>query len=177
MKISLAAMIFIALFIAFGALTVTAATKADSRPVQPTEPIAKIELQVAATPTPTPTPTVTRVPKLEPVVPATFAPAPPSVLTVKEITARTSSLEIRANQPIADYKAIRMTHPERLVIDIACEKTNQKPRTIHINKFGITRVRIGVTPKNIRIVIDSGKDRFPKHTITTTENGLRINFK
>jgi hypothetical protein len=121
--------------------------------------------------------TVMRIPKLEPVVPVAVAPASPSALTIKEITTGASSIEIRANQSISDYKATTITGPGRLVIDIASAKINQKPKSVSIKKFGITKARIGVSPKNIRIVIDSGKAGFPAHTITNTENGLRINFK
>lgn len=122
-------------------------------------------------------PTVMRIPKLEPVVPVTIVPARASALTVKQIATGASYIEIRANQPIADYKTTMMTSPERLVIDIADGKINQKPKSVTINKFGISKARIGVSPKNIRIVIDSDKARFPAHTITNTEDGLRIYFK
>ncbi len=122
-------------------------------------------------------PTVMRIPKLEPVVPVAVVPVSPSSLTIKEIKLGTSYIEIRANQPVSDYKTIKLSGPDRLVIDIASEKTNQKPKAVAINKFGITKVRIGVSPKNIRIVIDSAKAGFPAHTITNTDDGMRINFK
>jgi len=70
-----------------------------------------------------------------------------------------------------------LSGPDRLVIDIAAEKINQKPKTVTINKFGISKARIGVSPKNIRIVIDSAKIGFPAHTITKTDDGLRINLQ
>ena len=110
-------------------------------------------------------------------MPVNVAPARPSALKLKEIATGASYIEIRANQQIADYKTTRMTAPGRLVIDIAGEKINQKPMSVTINKFGITKARVGVSPKNIRIVFDSSKAGFPAHTITNTEDGLRINFK
>jgi type IV pilus assembly protein PilQ len=123
-------------------------------------------------------PVITRVPKLEPVVPVTtVAIARPAALTIKEITTGASFIEIRTNQPVIDYKATRISGPDRLVIDIAGEKIGQKAKTVAINKFGISKARIGVSPKNIRIVIDSGKADFPNHTITNGDNGLKINFK
>jgi len=118
-----------------------------------------------------------RIPKLEPVVPVTVAPASPTTLKIKGIATGASYIEILANQTIADYKAVRITNPERLVIDIAGAKISQKQKSVTINKFGITKARIGVSPKNIRIVIDSAKAKFPAHTITNTEDGLRITFK
>ena len=122
-------------------------------------------------------PLAMRIPKLEPVVPVIVAPARTSVLKVKEIAIGAAYIEIRANKPIADYKTSRISNPERLVIDIAGAKIQQKPTSVTINKFGITKARIGVSPKNIRIVFDSGKAGFPAHTITNIEDGLRINFK
>lgn len=123
------------------------------------------------------TPTVMRIPKLEPVVPVAVAPAPHSALTIKEIATGASYIEIRANQPVSDYKATRITKPDRLVIDIASAQIRQKAKSVSINRFGVTMARIGVSPNNVRIVFDSGRIRFPAHTISNTEKGLRINFK
>ncbi len=124
-----------------------------------------------------PTPTAARTVKLEPVVPIETAPVRSSALTIQEIITGTKYIEIRANQAIPDYKALKLTSPDRLVIDMASGKTDQKPKTVAINNFGISKVRIGVTPTNIRIVMDSSKAGFPVYSITKTENGLRINFK
>ncbi|OGU14864.1 MAG: hypothetical protein A2076_08510 [Geobacteraceae bacterium GWC2_53_11] len=140
-------------------------------------PVAKTTASVASEIPLAAAPIVTRVPKLEPVVPVMAAPSKPSALSIKEIASGATYIEIRANQAIADYKSAIIAGPERLVIDIAGAKIQQKAKSVSINKFGITKARIGVSPKNIRIVIDSGKTAFPKHTITSTEDGLRINFK
>lgn len=122
-------------------------------------------------------PMVVRVPKLEPVVPVAVATTPPAALTILGIATGASYIEIRANQPITAYKTMRLKKPERLVIDIAGTQIQQKPKAVTINKFGITTTRIGVSPHNIRVVIDSSNAAFPAYTFTDTENGLRINFK
>lgn len=122
-------------------------------------------------------PTVTRIPKLEPVVPITTSKERSTALAIKDVAIGASYIEIRTNQPVAKYKATKLTAPDRLFIDIASESTNQKPKVVAINKFGISKVRIGVSPKNIRVVLDSGKAGFPAHTIANVEDGLRINFK
>jgi type IV pilus assembly protein PilQ len=131
----------------------------------------------AEVPLPAAAPTIMRIPKLEPVVPVAVAAARPSSLSIKEISTGASYIEIRANQPVTDYKTSRISGPDRLVIDIPSEKVNQKAKTVTINKFGISKARIGVSPKNIRIVIDSAKAKFPEYTITHSEDGLRISFK
>ncbi len=143
---------------------------------EPAAPVAKAAVVASVEPLPA-APTVTRVPKLEPVVPASAAPARPSALTVKGVVTGASYVEIIVNQPVTDYKTVSLKSPERLVIDIAGAKISQKPTSFSVNKFGVTKVRIGVSPKNIRVVIDSDKAGFPAHTITNIENGLRINFK
>ena len=110
-------------------------------------------------------------------MPVTAPATRPSALSIQNILSGTSHIEIRANQPVEDYKAIRLTNPDRLIIDIAGTRIQQKPKSITINKFGVAKARIGVSPKNIRIVFDSDKVGFPAHTITNDEDGLRINFK
>lgn len=122
-------------------------------------------------------PVVMRIPKLEPVVPVTVAADPASALAIKEVATGASYIEIRTNIPVTDFKETKITAPNRLIIDIACERTDQKPKSVAINKFGVSKARIGVSPKNIRLVFDSGKTKLPAHTITTTADGLRINFK
>jgi len=122
-------------------------------------------------------PTSKRMPKLEPVVPVVIASSLPSKQTIKEIVTGTLSVEIHTSQPVPDYKTMKLSSPDRLVIDIPCEKADQRPKVTAINKFGISKVRIGVSPKNIRVVMDSNKAEFPAHTITRTEYGLQINFK
>ena len=148
----------------------------DEPAAKPTAPVATSAAAAVVTPLPT-APTVMRIPKLEPVVPVAVAPAPPSALIIRGIATGGSYIEISANQPISDYKAIRLSKPERLVIDIAGAQIQQKPKSVTINKFGVTKARIGVSPHNVRVVIDSSRDGFPAYTIANSENGLRINFK
>jgi hypothetical protein len=148
----------------------------DEPAAKTTAPSAKAAATASVTPLPT-APTVMRIPKLEPVVPVAAAPTPPPALTILGIATGSSYIEISANQPIADYKVIKLSKPERLVIDIACSQTQQKPKSVTINKFGVTKARIGVSPQNVRVVIDTSKPAFPEYSISKTENGLRINFK
>jgi hypothetical protein len=145
----------------------------SAAPIATAVPAAKAVSGAAVVAAPT---VVARVPKLEPVVPVTVTPAKPAMLTINEIVTGTSFIEIRANRTVSDYKVIKLTSPDRLVIDIAGEKIVQKAKSFAINKFGISNARIGISPKNIRIVIDSSKVGFPAHTISNSETGLRISF-
>ena len=151
--------------------------KSEPDPAHSSEEVAKKNPPAIEATSPSPAPTAVKIPKLEPVVPVAVTPVHTSSLTIKSIKAGASYIEIRTNKSIEDFKTIRLTRPERLVIDVASVKTNQKPKSVYINKFGITRARIGVSPKNIRIVFDPRKNRFPAYKITKIENGLRIKFK
>lgn len=128
-------------------------------------------------------PTVMRIPKLEPVVPVPVSATESAVsqaqspaLSIKGIVTGSSYIEILTNHSVTNYKESRISSPDRLIIDIACERTDQRPKTVAINKFGISKARVGVSPKNIRIVFDSSKAGIPAHTITDSAKGLRINI-
>ncbi|MDD2365383.1 MAG: AMIN domain-containing protein [Desulfuromonadaceae bacterium] len=123
------------------------------------------------------TETVAATPKLEPVVPLISGSYRSKALSIKEISAGSSYIEIKTNQQISDYKSFRLTKPERLVIDIPSPKINQKAKTVSIRKSGITNARIGISSGNIRVVIDSNRAVFPTHDISYTDNGLKINFR
>jgi type IV pilus assembly protein PilQ len=151
--------------------------EAESASAAPaTERVAAASAAVAAAAIPAVSEAV-RIPKLEPVVPATIVPVQASPLTILDVATGADFIELRVNQPVADFKAFRMSKPERLVIDMAGEKINQRPRTVAIGTFGISKVRVGVSPQNIRVVLDSNKSVFPAHTISRTEEGVRITFK
>lgn len=115
--------------------------------------------------------------KLEPVVPVSAPSANSSALAIAEIAVGSSYIEIRTTRPVSDYKLLKLSSPQRLVIDIPGEKINQKPKSYTINRFGISKVRVGVSPKNVRVVLDSAKEGFPVYNVTNSEDGLRVSFK
>lgn len=111
--------------------------------------------------------------KLEPVVPVSSQTAP---FSINKITPGDNHIDIETSAAVDNYKIIKLSHPERIAIDIPSAKSSLETKSILINKFGITKARIGVTPGHVRIVLDSAKADFPKHTITRSKSGLRINF-
>ena len=119
-------------------------------------------------------PEVIRVPMLEPVVPEAARPA---ITYIRKVVQGDSYLEILADGAIADYKVIRLKKPERLAIDLPGTQSTLATKSIAINRFGISGMRIGVYPEHVRVVLDASKAAFPKHTIATTPNGIRITFK
>jgi type IV pilus assembly protein PilQ len=130
------------------------------------------EIQAAAAGLPAPAPAAIQK-KLEPVVPA---PVRPAELSIEKIVTGETFIEIQTNGNIAKYKILKLTQPERIAIDIPDAKCSVKTRSELINKFGITKARIGINPGRVRIVLDTDKAAFPKHTVTNSPNALRINF-
>jgi hypothetical protein len=110
--------------------------------------------------------------------PPAAAPAAPAVRPViRKIITGAGYLEIQADGPIAAFKTMNLDKPTRLAIDIANAGTTLSARPIPIGKFGISAARIGVNKGVVRIVLDSPAALFPKHTISTTAAGLRVEFK
>ena len=144
----------------------------EPAPVRTTESIpAPVEIPSAATIPALPA-TVIKT-KIESVVPAVSHSA---TLYIKEIIAGDSYIDIQTTAAVGNYKVIKMTQPARIAIDIPGAKSSLGTSSVSINKFGVTKARIGINPGHIRIVLDSAKADFPKHTITHGKDGLRINF-
>ena len=111
--------------------------------------------------------------KAEPALPAVQGA---SSIIIKSIITGDNFIDIQTSGAVGGYKVIRLTQPERIAVDIPSVKSSLETRTVWINKFGITKARVGVNPTHIRIVLDSALEVFPKHSITHSKNGLRINF-
>jgi type IV pilus assembly protein PilQ len=112
--------------------------------------------------------------KLEPVVPIG---SPTKASTVLKIVVGGSNIDILTNGQVADFKVIKLSSPERLAIDISGAKNAQAGKSVVINKFGVSKARVGVYPEYVRVVLDSSKSEFPKYTVTNIQDGLRISFK
>jgi len=120
-----------------------------------------------------------------PVPPASAAKPEPSAADVsagspvfiKAIRAGNDYIEIATSSVVGTYKVIKLSQPERLAIDIPTAKSALETKTVPINKFGITKARIGLYPDYIRIVLDTSKADFPGYTIARSRDGLRITFK
>jgi hypothetical protein len=113
--------------------------------------------------------------KLVPVVPVS-SDQPIQNAVVKGIIVGSSFIEIQANGSVDRIKHMKLVQPDRLVVDIPGMSTIAV-KSITVNKFGISKVRIGKNPGSVRIVLDSTKTPFPAYTVTTTDNGVQINFK
>lgn len=112
---------------------------------------------------------------IEPVVPAAAVDSQTQVV-VKGIVIGSTFIDIQTNGSADKIKNLKLTQPARIAIDIPGVTTMTK-KSISVNKFGITKVRIGTSPGSVRIVLDTTKSHFPDHSIELTDTGVRINFK
>jgi hypothetical protein len=147
------------------AAIITAPVISESAAEPSVAPVAAI---VAAPPAP-----ATRTQALEPVVPADV---PPAIASIRSIVTGNNYLEIRTDKAITDYKVIPLKKPERLALDLPGVKSTLSSKSVIINKFGISTLRIGFYPAHIRIVLDASGEVFPKYSISTTRDGIRITF-
>ncbi len=151
------------------------ASKEEDDPLGLDEPAAPAPKKAApATPPPSGSMSSAKANKLEPVVPIG---SPANASAVRKVVVGNSSIDIQANGQVGDFKVIKLSKPERLAIDIPGVKSSQAGKSVAINKFGVSKVRVGVYPEYVRIVLDSSKAEFPKYTVTNIQDGLRISFK
>jgi hypothetical protein len=95
---------------------------------------------------------------------------------IQRIVSGSSFIDIQANSPIAVYKLLKLDKPARLAIDIPRATSSMAKKSIAIGSNGIAKARVGDNPGFLRIVLDSTQASFPAHSVTPTENGLRIEF-
>ncbi len=95
---------------------------------------------------------------------------------IQGITSGQAYIDIRANGRITEYKLLTLARPARLAIDIPGGRSAMADQVVPIGQNGIKRVRIGDNPGFLRVVLDARQAKFPAHTVTATEQGLRIAF-
>lgn len=106
----------------------------------------------------------------KPAVPAGAA------LAITEITVTDAGIEIRANAAVAKYRTVRLDKPERIAIDFPGAESSLTGKKITINRFGISRVRVGRNKGFMRVVLDPVLDKFPKHEVKSSASGVLIEF-
>ncbi|HIJ96379.1 MAG TPA: AMIN domain-containing protein [Desulfuromonadales bacterium] len=160
---------------------VSPSATSDSGTTAPPKPVdvppAAVAVLTAAASTAAPAvapPPPARIAVSEPVVPTD---TPPAAASIKSIVIGDTYLEIQTDRAIADYKTIALKKPERLALDLPGARSTLSTKSVAINKFGISALRIGLYPAHIRIVLDASGATFPKHAMTATRNGIRITFK
>jgi hypothetical protein len=87
-----------------------------------------------------------------------------------------AGIDISADRKIENYKIMTLDKPERIAIDISGATSALSGKKIVVNKFGISKVRVGNNKGFLRIVLDTAQKAFPKHKILTSPNGLTVEF-
>ncbi len=119
--------------------------------------------------------TAVRFGNLQPVVPVVTDAVTTNVV-VKGIVVGSSYIDIQTSGNVDKIKHMKLVKPDRLAIDIPGTSTI-KVKSISVNKFGISKMRIGKTPGVIRIVLDAQKSSFPAYSVETSDSMVRISFK
>lgn len=114
--------------------------------------------------------------RIDPVVPRQADASQAARSVIKGVTVGTSSIEVLANGRVENYKQLRLSKPERLAIDIPGVHTLAN-RNISVNKFGVSKIRVGDNSGFTRIVLDAAGSQFPLYEISSVDDGLRIIFK
>jgi type IV pilus assembly protein PilQ len=80
--------------------------------------------------------------------------------------------ELHANGPIAAFHAIELKGPGRLAIDLEGFSVGVKPKETTVGL--VTGLRVARHDDKVRVVLESGGERFPEYTIKRVHNGLVI---
>jgi hypothetical protein len=114
--------------------------------------------------------------RIEPVVPVETSSSASVTSVVKGIVIGSSHVDILANGRVESFKQLKLGKPERLVIDIPGTHT-VKNKSIAVNKFGISKIRVGSNAGFTRVVLDISSSPLPLYEIASVDDGLRITFK
>lgn len=96
---------------------------------------------------------------------------------IRGITIGEGFIDVQADGPVQGFRTMELKRPSRLAIDIKGAKLIMTAKVVVINRFGISKARVGLNPGFVRIVLDAAKSVVPKYSIVATDNGLRIKFE
>jgi hypothetical protein len=95
---------------------------------------------------------------------------------ISEVTATEAGIEIRAIGPVEKFKTMKLEKPERIAIDIPGADSYLVGKKVAINRFGISKARIGRNKGFLRIVLDTTLGAFPKYEVKSSRNGVLVEF-
>jgi hypothetical protein len=98
-------------------------------------------------------------------------------MAITAIKVESSYIDIEASGRLDDFSQMKLTGPNRLVIDVPGATSSMSAKGIPVRRFGLAQVRVGRYPDHTRIVLDADGSSFPDYEIKSTDTGLRINFK
>lgn len=111
-----------------------------------------------------------------PNIPFEAKPAAMALKTFTGITVLNDKIVLAVAGDPLTFTSFKLDKPGRLVVDLFETKSAFQPNVASINRFGISKARIGISPEKVRIVFDSSKEVVPPYHIQKIDNGLSISF-
>ena len=127
-------------------------------------------------PTSAPAATPQRAPAAQAAATASTATASQNLqeLIVREERGQTTLL-VKFNRPVTQYRHFPLPQPARVVLDIAGEnKVQSSPDTFRIDTSIVSALRISAGENNLRLVMEIAAATAPAYTISPEDGGLKI---
>jgi type IV pilus assembly protein PilQ len=104
------------------------------------------------------------------------APAVPTdgLPRLTSITTKDQTIFLELDQPLQDYRVMKLANPERIAIDLLQTTSALVTKTIPLNVGGVATARIGVYPDKTRIVLDAVGETFPKYSVLPSAKGIMV---
>ncbi len=96
--------------------------------------------------------------------------------TVTDVVSRDGGVEVLVDGAFKEYKTMRLSKPERLVIDLMDVQAGAVARLIQLNTAGLSTARIGTYPGKVRVVLDAVNGSLPDAAYEHTPAGIRVSF-
>lgn len=97
-------------------------------------------------------------------------------LTITEISAIRSGIEIIANGEVQNYKTFLMNNPERIVVDIFYAVSPLTGKKVPIKRFGIDNLHVTKSKGALRIIMDTTERTFDSYKLKSYGDSLFIYF-
>lgn len=97
-------------------------------------------------------------------------------LAVTGVTAGEAGIEIMATGAVEKFKVMKLENPERIAIDLPGATSPLIGKKIAVNRFGISKVRVGRNKGFLRLVLDTQLKRFPKYEVKSSGGGILVEF-
>jgi type IV pilus assembly protein PilQ len=95
-------------------------------------------------------------------------------MTVSAVNVVADGVEIVIPGGVDTFNSFKLTKPNRLVLDIPGVKSGAAAKTFDVNKFGIDKARLGISPDKVRVVFDLPRSALPPYRIEKSDNGLKV---
>jgi len=96
--------------------------------------------------------------------------------TITDVVSRDGGVDILVDGTFQEYKAMRLSRPERLVIDLMGVQAGTVARLIPLNAAGFSTARVGAYPGKVRVVLDAVNGSLPDALYERTAYGIRVSF-